>query len=113
LGSEFSCVRIAVGFLQPFGQALPQRYDLLSFRPGFSPVTRLALKSRRTVLTVYSSSDLLKAVELERVSGTRSWKPLKRFLRTSASVDHRAKARCEWDTTFEAKHFRGPFPPSL
>jgi len=39
--------------------ALPQKTDLLSFRPGFSPVTRLALKSRRTVLTVSSSSDPL------------------------------------------------------
>ena len=61
-------------------RALPQKSDLLSFRPGFSPVTRLALKSRRTVLTVYSSSDLLKAVELERVSGTHSGKPLNGFL---------------------------------
>jgi hypothetical protein len=30
-------------------RALPQKSDLLSFRPGFSPVTRLAPKSRRTV----------------------------------------------------------------
>jgi len=29
----------------------------LSFRPGFSPAT-VALESRKTVLTVYSSSDL-------------------------------------------------------
>ena len=48
------------GFLKFMLRALPQKSDLLSFRPGFSPVTRLALKSRRTVLTVSSSSDLLK-----------------------------------------------------
>jgi hypothetical protein len=36
-------------------EALPQKSDALSFRPGFSPVT-LALGSRRTVLAVYSSS---------------------------------------------------------
>jgi hypothetical protein len=43
------------------GVALRQKLGLLSFRPGFSPVSRLA-SSRITVLTVSFSSGLLESV---------------------------------------------------
>jgi hypothetical protein len=45
------------------GVALLKKSDLLLFRPGFSPVTRLASRSRRTVLTVsFSEKALSKAI---------------------------------------------------